>query len=190
MRAARRIRGRAAVRPSTRAMRVDARSRRGAAASAVAVVNATIVLSMPTSHAPPSRISVHAHRRDRRRRAARSSARCGRSGSPTARRCRAAEFAASSARATGCDGTRRPTLSWPPVTTSRHVGCARHDQRQRARPERVGQRARAARHCARPSRRSRRCRPRGRSPDGRPAGPWPRRCGARRPRCAASAPRP
>ena len=53
----------------------------------------------------------------RRQRVARWSARCARTGLPTAPRCRSPN-SARSARATGCDGTRTPTLSWPPVTTS------------------------------------------------------------------------
>ena len=110
---------------------------------------------------------------------ARSSARCGRSGSPTARRCRPAgrRRRASSARATGCDGTRRPTVSWPPVTTSATPRRARQDQRQRSRPERGGEpRARPSGIVARPARELRRRRRGARSPDGRPGDPWRRRC--------------
>ena len=97
------------------------------------------------------RVSARRRRRDRRRRAAPSSARCGRSDWPTARRCRRRN-AASNARATGCDGTRRPTLSWPPVTMSRDARRARQDQRQRSRPEGRGQLHRSLGYRARPAR--------------------------------------
>ena len=83
-------------------------------------MNATIVLSMPTSHAPPSRIIATAPPKS-------SSTCCAVVGETWPNRLadgaampvppRSAN-AASNAFATGCAGMRRPTLSWPPVTAS------------------------------------------------------------------------
>ena len=83
-------------------------------------VNATIVLSMPTSHAPPSRIIATASPRS-------SATCCAVVGETWPKRLAdgaampsppSAANAASNACATGCDGMRRPTLSWPPVMAS------------------------------------------------------------------------
>ena len=92
----------------------------GRSSVAAPSTNATIVLSMPTADAPPSTISAT--------RSAKSSATCrGVVGEMRPKRLAdgaampvppAAANARSNACATGCDGTRRPTLSCPPVTTS------------------------------------------------------------------------
>ena len=114
-RARRRCVGRPGARPSTRASSgtviAPGRSSTGAPPA-----NETIVDSMPTAQAPPSRIIATASPRS-------SATCCAVVGEMRPKRL--AEGAAmpspkasSSARATGCDGTRRPTLSWPPVTMS------------------------------------------------------------------------
>ena len=105
--------------------------------------NATIVLSMPTAHAPPSTISAT--------RSPRSSATCcavvgeirpNRLADGAAMPVPpAASNARSSARATGCDGTRSPTRSCPPVTTSAACGV-----RGRISVIGPGQNASASRH--------------------------------------------
>ena len=79
---------RAVRRPSTRASSRCADARRDAAARARRRRSATIVDSMPTSQAPPSRISRHGLAEIVGDVRARSSARCGRSDWPTAPRCR------------------------------------------------------------------------------------------------------
>jgi hypothetical protein len=82
--------------------------------------NATMVLSMPTSHAPPSTIiATFVPRSSRTCRAVVGEIRPKRLAEGAAMpRPPACANACSNACATGCDGTRRPTLSWPPVTAS------------------------------------------------------------------------
>ena len=92
----------------------------GRSSSGVSPVKATIVDSMPTSQRPPSRmVSTAPPRSSATCRAVVGEMRPKRLalGAAMPRPPRAAN-AASSACATGCDGTRRPTLSWPPVTAS------------------------------------------------------------------------
>ena len=91
--------------------------------------------------------------------------------------------AARSSRATGCDGTRNPTLSWPPVTMS-----ATCDARGRISVSGPGQNAAASFRAPSGTVRAqcgnlRRVVAGGRSPDDRRGGPSPRRCGARLPGC-------
>ena len=91
--------------------------------------------------------------------------------------------AASSARATGCDGTRKPDAVLAAGDGVGDVRRARQDERQRAGPERGGQAARGIRHRARPVRDVGRLAPDARSPGDPPGGPSPRRSGAPRRRC-------
>ena len=60
----------------------------------------------------------------------------------------------SSSSVSGWAGTRTPTVSRPPVTTSEHVSGPRHQQRQRPRPARVGEHRSGRRASSPPSRRA------------------------------------
>ena len=62
--------------------------------------------------------------------------------------------AASSARATGCAGARNAMLDWPPVTAAGARAAFGKHQRQRPRPERLGQLHGGRRHRRRPGARS------------------------------------
>ena len=111
-------------------------------------VQSTIVDSTPTVLAPPSRTSGTSSP---------SSARTAAAVVGLTRPNRFADGAASpppnaasSSRATGCPGTRRPTVSRPPVTSSGTAGRARDHQGQRTGPERRGQRPRRGRDLDRP----------------------------------------
>ena len=109
---------------------------------------------MPTSQAPPSRIRSTASPRSSATCCARVGDTC-RSGSPTARRSPLPN-AASSACATGCDGTRRPTL----VLAAGDESCDMRGARQRSasagRARSVGERCARRAAVARPARRRRR----------------------------------
>ena len=103
------------ARPSTRAS-ASRPIPPGRSSTGSSSVNATIVDSMPTGQAPPSRIRPTA--------SPRSSATCA-AVVGEIRPKRLADGAAMPppkaarrSRATGCAGTRSPTLSWPPVTRS------------------------------------------------------------------------
>ena len=133
------------------------------------------------------------HRQRRRRTRRRTCAARGRADAAEAVRARRGDAghaergaAASSARATGCDGQRRPMRAWPPAAASAMPARARHDHASAG----PGQNA-AIRRCATGGKRAakaarlRGARPRARSADGRPAGPWRRR--SSRPRASSSA---
>ena len=177
--------------PRARAAMASAPIAPGRNSTALAPVNATIVLSMPMSQRAAVEDQVAPHRRDRRRRGVRSSATRGRSGSPKApRRRRRTPRAATPARpdATARAGRRS---SWPPVTASLTRAARGSDQRQRPWPERAREPSRALAERRAPSRSAsagvgevddQR--------DDRPGVPWPRRSGATAPGCRASAPSP
>ena len=180
MRAARRRPRRAVLAPARAAGRATSIPP-GRSSTGTSPAKATIVDSIPTAHAPPSSICATA--------SPRSSATC-RAVVGEMRPKRLADGAAmpppkarSSARATGCDGTRKPTLSWPPVTTSADAGRARQDQRQRSRPEGRRKLPRPFGHRRAPTARVALCRTSARSPDGRRGGPWRQISCAPRPDC-------
>ena len=131
--------------PKTRRERAHRRCRPDAAASARRRRTRRSCSRCRPSHAPPSTISE-----TRVAQVVGDVLRRGRRDAPEAigrRRGDAAAAgaakAASSACATGCDGTRRPTLSWPPVTTSAHVRrrAAGSGSAARARTRRPARRA-------------------------------------------------
>ncbi len=180
-RGARGVRFRAAACPSARDNSATpmppGRSRIG-----VSPAKATIVDSIPTAQAPPSRIDATDIAEIVGDVRAPSSARCGRTGWPTGA-AMPPPNAASSARATGCDGTRSPTLSWPPVTMSETC-----EARGRISVSGPGQNVAASFLAASGTERAQ-CaisagvHGGGRSPDGRRAGPSRRRSCARRRDC-------
>ncbi len=105
---------------------------------------------MPTAQGPPSRINDTASPRS-------SATCCAVVGEMRPKRL--ADGAAipppnspRSARATGCEGTRMPTLVLPAGDGIRNARRARQDQRQRSRPECRGELARAVGHGTRPFR--------------------------------------
>ncbi len=94
-----------------------------------------------------------------------------------------AELARAAARgATGCDGTRRPTLAWPPVTASET--CAARGTISVSGPgQNAAASARASSGIDATIARAARCPRHARSPDGPPAVPSPRRFAAPRRDC-------
>ncbi len=137
------------ARPSTRS-RSATPIAPGRSSAGPSPVNPTIVDSIPTAHGPPSRMIDSASPRS-------SATCCAVVGEMRPKRLADGAAipppnSARSARATGCEGTRMPTLSCPPVIDVRDVRRARQDQRQRPRPESRGELARPVGNGTRPLR--------------------------------------
>ena len=119
-----------------RTIRADADPARVAAGSPYSPAKSTIVDSIPTSQAPPSRIDER-RRRDRRRRAARSWANAA---EPVGRR--RGDAASERGKQRARHRVRRHAQADAVLAAGDHVGHmrrARNDQRQRPRPERRSQ---------------------------------------------------
>ena len=143
------------------------------------------------AQAPPSRIIADARRRGRPRRGARSSGRCGRSGWPTARRCRA-RLPGEGVEQRARDRMRRHAQADAVLAAGDDVGdiAPRAAGSASAAPARTRRPAgaRPSGIVARPARELRRRRRCARSPGGRRGDPWRRRSCARRRGSPASAP--